>query len=111
MLRRRSDRVRLALAAALGTMWLTRTLRSGEGYRLRGRVVLITGGSRGLGLALAREVASRGGRLAICGRDPASLERARASLSRAGAEVVAVPCDVTDRDSVEALVEEVHRGL
>src|ERR671920_560328 len=111
MLRRRSDRVRLALAAALGTMWLTRTLRSGEGYRLRGRVVLITGGSRGLGLALAREIGARGGRLAICGRDPESLERARASLSRSGAEVIAVPCDVTDRDSVQELVEEVERTL
>ena len=78
---------------------------------MRGRTVLITGGSRGLGLALAREMAGRGARLAICGRDPESLERARASLARAGAEVIAVPCDVTDRNSVEALVEEVHRSL
>jgi NAD(P)-dependent dehydrogenase (short-subunit alcohol dehydrogenase family) len=111
MLRRRSDKVQLALAAALGTVWLTRSLRSGQGFRLRNRVVLITGGSRGLGLALAREMAARGARLAICGRDPESLERARASLARIGAEVIAVPCDVTDRDSVEKLLEEVHRAL
>jgi NAD(P)-dependent dehydrogenase (short-subunit alcohol dehydrogenase family) len=111
MLRRRSDRVRLGLAAALGTVWLTRTLRSGEGYRLRGRVVLVTGGSRGLGLALAREMALRGARLAICGRDPQSLQRARASLSRIGADVLALPCDVTDQASVQELVAEVQRSL
>jgi len=56
-------------------------------------------------------MAAAGARLAICGRDVESLERARASLARVGAEVIAVPCDVTDRDSVQELVEEVHRGL
>src|SRR5215208_1827846 len=110
-LRRRSDRMQLAAGTALGAVWLARLLRSGDGYRLRSRVVLITGGSRGLGLALAREMAARGARLAICGRDPESLERARASLARTGAEVVGVPCDVTDRDSVRELLGEVHRAL
>jgi NAD(P)-dependent dehydrogenase (short-subunit alcohol dehydrogenase family) len=111
MLRRRSDKVQLALAAALGALWATRQLRTGAGYSFRNKVVLITGGSRGLGLALARELAARGARLAICGRDSESLERARASLARAGADVVAVPCDVRDRRSVQELVEEVRRGL
>jgi NAD(P)-dependent dehydrogenase (short-subunit alcohol dehydrogenase family) len=111
MLRRRSDKVHVALAAGFGAVWAARQLRSGTGYSLRNKAVLITGGSRGLGLALARELAVRGSRLAICGRDPGSLERARASLARAGAEVIAVPCDVTDRRSVQELVEEVRRGL
>src|SRR3954470_10920579 len=111
MLRRRSDRMQLAAATALGAVWAARLLRTGDRYRMRGKVVLITGGSRGLGLALAREMAAAGARLAICGRDVESLERARASLARVGAEVIAVPCDVTDRDSVQELVEEVHRGL
>ena len=111
MLRRRSDRVQLAVGAAMGAVWLARTLRSGEGYSLRNRVVLITGGSRGLGLALAREAASRGARLAICGRDSESLERARGALARSGAEVIAVPCDVTDRGAVHELVEAVDRSL
>jgi short-subunit dehydrogenase len=111
ILRRKSDKVQAALGAAVGLVWISRLLRSAGDYSFRGRTVLITGGSRGLGLALAREMAWRGARLAICARDPDSLERARASLARAGAEVVAVPCDVTDRNSVEALVEEVHRSL
>ena len=110
-LRRKSDKVQAAIAAAAGLVWAARLLRSRGDYSFRGRTVLITGGSRGLGLALAREMASRGARLAICGRDPESLERARASLARAGAEVIAVPCDVTDQNSVSSLLEEVHRGL
>ncbi|HEY3012709.1 MAG TPA: SDR family NAD(P)-dependent oxidoreductase [Gemmatimonadales bacterium] len=86
-------------------------LRSNGNYSLSGRTVLITGGSRGLGLALAREMAGRGARLAICGRDPESLERARTSLARLGAEVIAVPCDVTDQGSVQGLVEQVRGRL
>jgi len=62
--------MQLAAAAALGAVWVGRLLRTGEGYRLRDKVVLITGGSRGLGLALAREMAARGARLAICGLIP-----------------------------------------
>jgi NAD(P)-dependent dehydrogenase (short-subunit alcohol dehydrogenase family) len=111
MLRRKSDRRRLLLAAALSSMWLARWLQSDSGYRLRGKVVLITGGSRGLGLALAREMAARGARIAICGRDADSLGRARASLVRAGAEVVAIPADVTDSNSVRQLIDQVVAEL
>jgi NAD(P)-dependent dehydrogenase (short-subunit alcohol dehydrogenase family) len=111
MLRRRSDKAQFLAAAALGALWANRLLRSGAGYSLRNKVVLITGGSRGLGLALAREMAARGARLAICGRDPESLERARASLARQGTDIVAVPCDVRDPGAVQELLEAVHRAL
>jgi short-subunit dehydrogenase len=110
-LRRRSDKMQLALGVAAGALWASRLLRGDHNYTFRGTTVLITGGSRGLGLALARDLTRRGARLAICGRDSDSLERARASLARAGAEVIAVPCDVTDRGSVEELLEQVHRRL
>jgi NAD(P)-dependent dehydrogenase (short-subunit alcohol dehydrogenase family) len=108
---RRSDRIQLALAAGLGFLWAAQALRAGPDYRLRGKTVLITGGSRGLGLALAREMVLQGARVAICGRDPESLERARGSLERQGADVLAVPCDVTDPASVQAMLQEVHRAL
>ena len=74
---------------------------------LSGQVALVTGGSRGLGLALARELAREGCRLAICARDEAELERAREELARAGAEVMAVPCDLRDEGQVGAMVEAV----
>src|SRR5829696_230188 len=64
---------------------------------LRGAVALITGGSRGLGLAMSRELAQQGCRLAICARDEPGLEEARNDLQRFGAEVLAVPCDVADQ--------------
>ncbi|HLL56019.1 MAG TPA: SDR family NAD(P)-dependent oxidoreductase [Myxococcaceae bacterium] len=73
-------------------------------FELSGRVVLLTGGSRGLGLVLARELARRGAKLAICGRDVEPLERARAELEGLGAEVYAEPFDVGDRTQVEELV-------
>jgi NAD(P)-dependent dehydrogenase (short-subunit alcohol dehydrogenase family) len=110
-LRRKSDRTQLLLAAGLGALWAARRFRPPADYNLRRRTVLITGGSRGLGLALAREMAAEGASVAICGRDPESLERARESLGRLGAKVVAVTCDVTDRASVKSLVQEVHREL
>ncbi|MGE3961721.1 MAG: SDR family NAD(P)-dependent oxidoreductase [Dehalococcoidia bacterium] len=84
--------------------WLRRR-RPSESFE--GRVVVITGGSRGLGLLLAREYAGLGCRVAICARDPDALDRARRDLEARGAEVLAVRCDVGDRQQVEAFVAEV----
>ena len=74
---------------------------------LAGQTVLIAGGSRGLGLLLAREFARNGCRVAICARDDKELEIAREDLERRGADVLAVPCDVSDRAQVEQLVQRV----
>jgi NAD(P)-dependent dehydrogenase (short-subunit alcohol dehydrogenase family) len=73
---------------------------------LTDQVVLITGGSRGLGFLLAREFARQGCRVVICARDGAELERARLDLERNGADVLAVECDVTDPSQVERLVRK-----
>lgn len=77
--------------------------------RLAGQVVLITGGSRGFGLALAREFATLQCRIALCARDHDELERAQATLARANCEVFTVACDVSDRDGVAAMVDTVSR--
>lgn len=71
----------------------------------RGGVALVTGGSRGLGLSLAREFARHGFRLAICARDTAELADAESDLTRRGAQVLTVPCDIADRDQAEHVVE------
>jgi NAD(P)-dependent dehydrogenase (short-subunit alcohol dehydrogenase family) len=76
-------------------------------YSLAGRVVLITGGSRGLGLMLAREYARHGAKLVLAARDTAALERAALELSASGAEVMTVPCDVADRGRVDAMVASI----
>ncbi|HEY0192806.1 MAG TPA: SDR family oxidoreductase, partial [Kofleriaceae bacterium] len=65
-----------------------------------GKVVVITGGSRGLGLVLARTLVERGARVAICARDLDELGRARRELEQLGGEVFSAQCDVTDRDDV-----------
>jgi short-subunit dehydrogenase len=100
-------------AAGLGAFCAARAaVRYTRAIGLRGKTALITGSSRGLGLILARQLAHEGMRLAICARDPDELERARAELARRGTEVLAVPCDVTDRGQVEELVRSVlgHYG-
>ncbi|MDF3053419.1 MAG: acr1, partial [Geminicoccaceae bacterium] len=105
--RKRLSAAPLLIMAGLSFMALRR-VRERLGYSLQGRVVLITGSSRGLGLALAREMAQEGARLVITGRDPESLERAAASLASTGAEVLAIPADVTDAGSVADMIAAVR---
>jgi short-subunit dehydrogenase len=110
--RRIAARGPLLAAAGLG---LGLALRSGVASlreaTLDGQVALVTGGSRGLGFLLARELGRQGCRVVICARDAAGLDRARQELEREGHEVVTIPCDVADRAEVERLVAEVQRRL
>lgn len=100
----------LPLAAGIGAAVIGREAwRRARQADLQGQVALVTGGSRGLGLLLAREFARQGCRVAICARDEAELERAGQGLAETGAQVLAVRCDVADRADVERLVDEVTR--
>jgi NAD(P)-dependent dehydrogenase (short-subunit alcohol dehydrogenase family) len=102
----------LATGAVLSAVIAIRAASRGRRtIDFQGKVALVTGGSRGLGLVLARELARDGARVAICARDEAELTRARADLERSGAEVVAIPCDVTARVEVEAMLEQVRARL
>lgn len=94
-------------------------LRRRRRWDLRGRRVLITGGSRGLGFAAARLFVREGAEVAICARDSNELERARAELRAIAHEValeqgeqaprvVAFRADVTDPAAVDWVVDEVH---
>ena len=72
---------------------------------LSGKAVLITGGTDGLGLALAKRLAAEGASVALCGRDPGRVRAAEASLSEVGGEVLAQPADVTSTADLHAFVE------
>ncbi|HEY8370301.1 MAG TPA: SDR family oxidoreductase [Thermodesulfobacteriota bacterium] len=105
-----SRQAAVAAAAGFGALLAGRALaRRLTAMPLAGRVVLVTGSSRGLGLALAEAFARERARLVICARGEAGLEEARRRLVAQGAEVLARPCDVADRASVEALVEAATR--
>jgi short-subunit dehydrogenase len=99
----------LLLAGAAAAAWvLTRRRIS---FPIEGRIALVTGGSRGLGLVLARELGRRGARVVLCARDEQALERARASLAEEGIDATALPVDVTDEEGMAGLVADVEENL
>jgi 3-oxoacyl-[acyl-carrier protein] reductase len=78
---------------------------------LAGQVSLITGASRGIGLALARTLGRMGLKLALCARDGSRLSAAAAELERSGFTVLAVPADVRRPNELTALVERAEGSL
>lgn len=78
---------------------------------LRGKTALVTGGSRGLGLLIAEELAERGARIVIAARDEAELARARTRLQRRGVQVLAVRADLERRSDVHRLVAEARAAF
>ncbi len=102
------------LLAAAGAWVATEVvLRSWRRYPVRGKVALITGSSRGLGLALAERFARAGARVVLTARDPQELEQARSLLLGRGAatenDLLVLPCDLRDNDQVLGLMAEVER--
>jgi NAD(P)-dependent dehydrogenase (short-subunit alcohol dehydrogenase family) len=94
---------------------LVRRGRRANQRNFAGKVVFITGGSRGLGLALADQFLRAGANVAIAARDPGELAKAKLQLmmlTRGTAQIVLdVLCNVTDPSSVEAAVETVRHDL
>jgi 3-oxoacyl-[acyl-carrier protein] reductase len=72
---------------------------------LAGRVAVVTGGTRGIGLAIARSLADDGASVVVSGRDPDRLERAAKELEALGTSALAVPADAAKREDAERLVE------
>jgi NAD(P)-dependent dehydrogenase (short-subunit alcohol dehydrogenase family) len=78
-----------------------------ERFRLPGRVAVVTGGARGIGLCTAEALAEAGARVTIWDRDAAALETAKAALAAKGYEVASAAVEVTDAAAVEAAAGEV----
>ncbi len=76
-------------------------------FSLAGQRALVTGGSRGIGLGIARGLASAGADIVLVAREPEVLEAARASLSDLGRRVDAEPFDMTAIDSIQAMYRSV----
>jgi NAD(P)-dependent dehydrogenase (short-subunit alcohol dehydrogenase family) len=91
--------------AALGGWAIARVLA--PRFSFAGKVCLITGGSRGLGLVLARQICADGGRVALLARDVDELRRAHDELAATGCDVAVVPCDLLDRAQIEEAVRTV----
>lgn len=97
----------LSLAAVGGLTLLAKRYRQQQTrLDLTGKVVLITGGSRGLGLAMAEEFGSRGAKIVICARNELDLTHAAEHLRQLGIEALPIPCDIRDRDQVQQLVAQ-----
>ncbi|MEP7212446.1 MAG: SDR family oxidoreductase [Acidobacteriota bacterium] len=102
----------LGLAAGAGALAvLSAVKRAGRSFDFENKLVVITGGSRGLGLVMAREFASRGARIAIVARDGDELSRAREDLEFFDAEVFTEVCDVTDQHAVNAMIANVGSAM
>ena len=93
---------------------LRRLLRRGGHSPLRGRTVLVTGASSGIGEATARAASARGATVLLVARREAELDRVRADIERSGGRAASYACDVTDGAAVDRLVERVladHGGV
>jgi NAD(P)-dependent dehydrogenase (short-subunit alcohol dehydrogenase family) len=93
-------------AGAIGALVGRRLARGSRRIDFTGRVVVITGGSRGLGLVLARQVAAEGARLCLLARNEEELARAAAQFPP-GSAVMPVRCDIRRRADVRAAVDAI----
>jgi NAD(P)-dependent dehydrogenase (short-subunit alcohol dehydrogenase family) len=94
-----------------GAVLAATVLRRRAHLNLADKHVLITGGSRGLGLVLAREFLSRGSRVTITARDSQDLAAADEQLRKIGSDVLAIAADMTMREEVDSAIEKATASL
>ena len=85
----------------------THVVRSRRAIGFAGRVVVITGGSRGLGLVMARQLAAEGAHLCLLARDEEELAAAREELAGSAGEILTISCDIRRRADVRAAIDTV----
>jgi NAD(P)-dependent dehydrogenase (short-subunit alcohol dehydrogenase family) len=92
------------LAALAGFAVVRAMLQRRTFIELQDKVVLITGGSRGFGLAMAEEFAKEGTKLVLCSRENDELARAQTKLIEFGTDVLTIQCDVTNPEQVQQMI-------
>src|SRR5262245_17304649 len=95
----------MAGAGAVGAAAAVGMLARGKAYSFRDKAVFITGGSRGLGLLMAREFAEEGASLTLISRDTLALHNAEQELAETGARVLTLTCDVRDRRQIQDAID------
>jgi NAD(P)-dependent dehydrogenase (short-subunit alcohol dehydrogenase family) len=93
--------------AALGWSLAKAAVRQSRWFDFRGKVVMVTGGSRGLGLEIARRLVERGAKVALCARTEADVRAAEEELRDLGGEVLGAVCDITAPGDVKLLAEQI----
>jgi len=93
-------------AGAIGALVGRQLARNSRRIDFAGRVVVITGGSRGLGLVLARQLAAEGARLCLLSRNEEELARAAGQFPP-GSEVMTLRCDIRRRADVRATIDAI----
>lgn len=82
-----------------------------QSVRFKGKIVVVTGASAGVGRAVARAFASAGASVALIAREPDALEEARQEIERGGTRVIAVPADMANPDAVFAAAARIEEEL
>jgi NAD(P)-dependent dehydrogenase (short-subunit alcohol dehydrogenase family) len=104
-----SNRAKAAAGMLAGTAAVLALSSRVRARRADGKSVFITGGSRGLGLALALEFAGRGANIAICGRNRHTLDEAVQRIRKCGVQALAIACDIRNPGEIAGAVLNAHR--
>lgn len=98
--------VGLLAAGVIGFLAGRAIVRSRRRVDVRGQTVIVTGGSRGIGLEICRQLVQRGANVVLCARDETELRNAQDELTHLGGQTLAVTCDVTQLVDVANVVNQ-----
>ncbi|MGK7397621.1 MAG: SDR family NAD(P)-dependent oxidoreductase [Candidatus Cyclobacteriaceae bacterium M3_2C_046] len=108
-MKEQDQKILLLTLLGAGAVYLTRYfIRKKQSYDFKDKIVLITGGSRGLGLEMARQLLQLQAKVVICARSLEELKKAKKELLMYGNEVLTIKCDVTQRDEVDEMIKTIY---